>query len=130
MCPSGHVRGELSVPGGDDFPPLSLSLYLSAYLSRTEAKRAYHLRAEGSLPDRLFIANTKPFQPVQPSTLAKWMMVAMEGAAIDTATYKAHSVRSAGASDLVRRGLSVSQIMARAHWSQSSETFKRFYNRA
>ena len=126
---SGHIRGELRFPGGAAHPSLSLSVYLSSYLSRTEQRRKYHLQAEGARPDRMFISNTKPYQSVQPSTLAKWVLVAMEGASIDTASYKAHSARSAGASDLIRKGFSVSQIMARAHWSQNSETFQRFYNR-
>ena len=67
---------------------------------------------------------------MKPCTLARWLLKAMEGAAIDTSSYKPHSSRSAGASDLVRKGMSVAQIMARANWSENSETFQRFYNHA
>ena len=105
-------------------------MYLSAYLARTEVRRAYHQKAEGFAPKGLFISNTKPYQSVQPSTLAKWLLVAMEAAGIDTATYKAHSTRSSSSTDLVRRGLSVSQIKARVFWSERSQTFGIFYNRA
>ena len=91
---SGHIRGELRFPSGGECPPLSLSIYLSTYLARTEVRRAYHQKAEGFTAKGLIISNTKPYQSVQPSTLAKWLLVAMEAAGIDTATYKAHLTRS------------------------------------
>lgn len=54
----------------------------------------------------------------------------MAKAGIDTAAYKAHSVRSAASSDMLRRGFTLQQVLARAHWSPSSRTFAVFYNRA
>ena len=54
----------------------------------------------------------------------------MGGALIDTTSYKAHSYRSASATDLVKKGLSLQEIVARAFWSPNSGTFARFYNRA
>ena len=126
---SGNIRGELSCPAGDHHPPLSVHLYLSHYVSRTSDRRSYHQRAEGELPNRLFIANTRPYQPVTPATIARWVLSAMDKANIDTTTYKAHSARSANATHMIKRGLSVSQIMERANWSQKSGTFARFYNR-
>ena len=127
---SGSLRRELRCPAGLGHPRLCLDSCLSAYLDRTAWKRAYFEAAEGRQPDKLFIANTKPFQPVTPSTLAKWVLRAMEGAGIDTVAYKAHSSRSASASNLVKRGMSVPQIMERANWSRNSRTFSIFYNRA
>ena len=129
MLFSGNVRAEVRFPSGEAHAPLSLPLYLSAYLERTTERRKYFAKAEGHYPERLFIANTRPYQPVKPCTLARWLLVAMEGAAIDTSSYKPHSSRPAGASDLVRKEMSVAQIMARANWSENSETFQRFYNR-
>ena len=125
---TGSLRGELRCPAGRD--KLSLADCLAHYLDRTVEKRAYYEAAEGKFPDRLFVANTKPHQPVTPSTLAKWLLRAMDGAGKDTGAYKAHSSRSASASHLVRRGFSVTQIMERANWSRSSRTFSIFYNRA
>ena len=121
----GNVHSEVHFPSGDTHAPLCLPLYLE----RTTERRKYFAKAEGHLPYRLFIANTQPYQPVKPCTLVRWLLVAMEGAAIDT-SYKPHSSRSAGALELVRRGLSVTQIMARANLSENSETFHKFYNRA
>ena len=64
-------------------------MYLASYIERTTSKRDYHTRVEGSVP-RLFVTNTKPYQSVAPSTLAKWMIRALKGAHINTLTLKAH----------------------------------------
>ena len=109
---------------------MSLATYLPAYLDRTKDARKYFASCEGHEPERLFIENVKPYQPVTPSTLAKWLLKSMADAGIDTESYKAHSVRSAAASNLVRCGLSMPQILQRANWSEKSRTFKIFYKRA
>ena len=126
----GKVRGEIRCPNGDNHPPLSLNVYLMAYMARTNEARKYFASCEGRKPDSLFISNVKPYQPVLASTMAKWLLRMMAEAGIDTDSYKAHSARSAAASDLVRRGLSLKQILQRANWSERSRTFEMFYNRA
>ena len=78
----------------------------------------------------MFIANTKPYQAVQPLTLAKWLLVAMDRAGIDTALYRAHSARSASATAMRRQGMSLQQILVRADWSPTGGTFSRFYDRS
>ena len=125
-----NIRGELRCPAGLEDPELCLSSYLAAYLDRTKPWRDYHAAAEGDPPARLFISTTKPYQAVTPATLAKWLLRAMAGAGIETDTYKAHSARGAGATDLVRKGMALAQILKRAHWSERSGTFQKFYNRA
>ena len=75
----------------------------------------------------MFIANTKPYQPVQLSTLAKWLLLAMTMAGIDTTLIKAHSTCSASATQMKQSGMSPTQILARAHWSETSGTFAKFY---
>ena len=126
----GKVRGEIKCPNGAEHPPLSLASYLPAYMDRTKEARKYFASCEGHEPERLFIANVKPYQPVTPSTLARWLLQSMADAGIDTTSYRAHSARSAAASSLVRRGLSLPQILQRANWSEKSRTFEIFYNRA
>ena len=54
----------------------------------------------------------------------------MERAGINTVSYKAHSTRAAASSSMKRSGMSVQQILAKAHWSRTSGTFARFYDRA
>merc|ERR1712096_330691 len=99
------------------------------YLRETESHRDYFETAEGYRPKGLFIANTKPYQSILPSTLAKWMLRVMTSAGIDTSHYKAHSSRSASASDLKKKGFSLHQILQRANWTQA-KTFSTFYDRA
>ena len=126
----GNVRGEVRCPGGAGNPGLSLVDCLNEYQSRTEVKREYFANAEGSPPDRLFLSHTKPFQAVQPCTLAKWLLTAMDRSGVDTSSYRAHSVRSAGASAMLRRGMSLQQVLQRANWSSTSRTFAVYYDRS
>lgn len=124
----GNVRGEVRCPGGAGHTGLSLIDCLVEYQDRTQVNREFYTRGEGAPPSRLFISTVKPYQPVKPSTLAKWLLVAMARAGIDTSSYKAHSVRSAAASAMLRRGLSLQQVLQRANWSATSRTFALFYD--
>ena len=54
----------------------------------------------------------------------------MDRAGIDTTLYKAYSVRSASATQMKLAGMSLTQILARAHWSKTSRTFAKFYDRS
>merc|ERR1719318_1765347 len=67
--------------------------------------------------------------PVVPATLAKWLLVCMDRAGICTASYRANYVRSAGASGLRAKGMSLSQVLARGNWSPTTRTFAIFYDR-
>ena len=126
----GKIRAEVVLPSGDAHPPLSLHQCISDYLARTEESREYFKKAEGHRRSAMFISNTKPFQSVKPCTIAKWLLVAMERAGISTASYKAHSVHSASASDMRNRGMSLAQVLARGNWSSSTRTFQLFYDRS
>ena len=86
--------------------------------------------AEGSTPSVMFISNLKPYQGVTPATLAKWLLVCMDRAGICTASYRANSVRSAGASGLRAKGMSLNQVLARGNWSAATRTFSIFYDRS
>ena len=126
----GSIRSEVSLPAGLANPALSLAACLSAYNSRTNEKRAYYEAAEGHPPDRLFVSNTKPHQPVTTTTLARWLTTMMASAGIDTSMYKAHSSRSASATSHVKKGLSLCAVLKKGNWSEKSRTFQLFYNRA
>lgn len=123
-------RTEVVLPSGNSYPPLSLNLCLAEYLSRTEDRRLYHEKAEGQRPKVMFISNLKPHQGVLPSTLAKWLLVAMDRAKIDTSTFRANSVRSASASGMRNKGFSLAQVLQRGNWSSKSRTFEIFYDRS
>ena len=123
-------RTKTKLPSGDNHPPLSLSECLGEYLARTESQRQYFSNAEGSRPSVMFISNLKPYQGVTPATLAKWLLVCMDRAGICTASYRANSVRSAGASGLRTKGMSLAQVLARGNWSPATRTFSIFYHRS
>ena len=123
-------RTKIKLPSGDSHPPLSLSECLGEYLSRTEPKRQYFSNAEGTRPSVMFISNLKPYQGVTPATLAKWLLVCMDRAGICTDSYRANSVRSAGASGLRAKGMSLAQVLARGNWSPATRTFSIFYDRS
>ena len=126
--PLGHLCREIRCPGGTAASPLSLASFLVEYFARTTHKQSWANNAEGGQPARLFIANTKPYQPVQPSILAKWLLLAMTRAGVNTTLFKAHSTRSASATQMKQSGMSLTQILSRAHWSQTNGTFAKFYN--
>ena len=62
--------------------------------------------------------------------LHRWLLIGMEKAGINTDKYKAHSTRAAASSSMKRSGMSINQILAKAHWSSKSNTFAKFYDRA
>lgn len=97
---------------------------LVEYLDRTE-----HVRGQGSLKlTQLLISHVKPFRPVVPSTISRWLRDIMSLAGIDTSIFKGHSTRSASTSAATLAGVSVADILKAADWS-SANTFTAFYNR-
>ena len=52
----------------------------------------------------------------------------MEDAGIDTAIFKAHSVRGASSTAAAEKGVLMADILRTADWSKGS-TFRRFYYR-
>ena len=126
------VRGYITVK---EFADLSLDpvIYLRSYLNRTcEARVAYLMHCEFP-PKGLFLALSPPHQPVQPCTLAKWLLFVMHLPGIDTTAYKAQSARSASAAHMkTTKGLSITQILDRGFWSKrdgTSKVFKTFYDK-
>ena len=72
----------------------------------------------------------QPYQPVKSSTLARWLLCAMDSAGIDTACYKAHSARAASSLAMLSRGLSLGQILTRADWSRARTFYTFYYKKA
>ena len=126
---AGHTRGEIRCPAGTDHSPLSLASCLTTYLARSDPKRVYYEGAENAPSSHMFISTTKPYGPASSTTLAHWLVTLMARAGIETSSYRAHSARSAASSALVRKGLSIAQVLKRAHWSPTSRTFEMFYHR-
>ena len=96
---------------------------VQTYLERTE-----ELRTSVRQKSHLLLSFTKPHNPVAPCSIGRWLKTIMEMAGVDTSVFKAHSTRSASTSKAKAQGLSVEQIVNRAHWSTAA-TFYRFYHK-
>jgi len=77
---------------------------------------------------QLLVSFRSPHNSITVTTISRWLRWCMERAGIDTATFKAHSVRGAATSKARVKGLTTGQIMQKANWSRAS-TFRRFYLR-
>jgi len=76
----------------------------------------------------LFISYVKPHRPVTTQRLAHWIKDLLKEAGVDTAVFKAHSVRGASTSAALKKGVHISDILSTANWNRES-TFQRFYCR-
>ena len=48
---------------------------------------------------KLFLSFIRPYNPVFPKKIARWIMSVLQSAGIDTSKFKAHSVRAAATSN-------------------------------
>ena len=95
-------------------------VHLKEYIDRTSS-----LRQNAT---QLFVSYVKPHKPVTSSTLARWMLDALEQSSIDVDKFKAHSIRGASTSKAVNMGVSINDIISTADWT-NIRTFEKFYHR-
>lgn len=62
---------------------------LKEYICRSETLRS----RSGQFVSKLFLSFIRPYNPVSPRTIARWIMSVLQSAGIDTSKFKAHSVR-------------------------------------
>ena len=93
---------------------------LKSYINRTKG-----LRATSS---KLFLSYIKPFKPVGKETIGRWIRSVLKVSGVDIDKFSAHSWRSASTSRNQLAGLSLSDIMRSAGWSNAS-TFAKHYNK-
>ena len=96
---------------------------LREYVARTAT-----LRSGNGERNPLFIAVRRPYKPVKPATIGRWLRNVMQEAGMDTSIFQAHSTRGASSSKAKAVGVSVVDILRAASWSTAS-TFTRFYHR-
>ena len=99
---------------------------LDAYLNRTAQARA-HLSSQTGVPNPLFLSYHRPYKPVKPCSIARWIKKFIGSAGINTEIFKAHSTRSALTTKARNQGVSIADIQNMADWSSTSSTFRRFY---
>ena len=96
---------------------------LKEFLERTSRYRS------PSNEESLLIALIAPHKPVSTNTVSRWIKSFLKRAGIDTASFGAHSTRSAAASQAVDSGTPVESVLRAGNWA-SEATFNRFYNRS
>jgi hypothetical protein len=105
------------------YPPdrrLCIKRVLVCYLDRTATLRGTE--------QNLLVSFKKPHAKVSKDTVARWIRTVMAGAGIDVSKFKAHSVRAASTSAAKMRFVPITEIVARAGWT-NEKTFQRFYNK-
>ena len=77
---------------------------------------------------QLFIGLIKPYKPVTPSTIARWLKSILSSSGVDTNIAKAHSVRGATTTAAANAGVTTNDIhvLKAADWSSES-VFQRLY---
>ena len=97
---------------------------LKEYISRSETLGS----RSGQFVSKLFLPFIRPYNPVSPRTIARWIMSVLQSAGIHTSKFKANSVRGAATSHAYVTGTPVADILKMADWS-SEHVFRRHYLR-
>ena len=95
---------------------------LEDYLLRTELIKENS--CEGN--PQLIISHRTPYKPVNPQTIARYVLKFLGMAGIDITVFTAHSIRKASTSKANNMGLSLKDIAKAAGWSNET-TFQKFY---
>ena len=103
----------------DKCPKICVFSALCEYIKRTRPLRK---------ANQLFISYNKPHNHVSKSTISRWVKRVLEEAGVDVEIFKPHSTRAAACSRLKRDGVSLTEILTTAGWS-NSRTFEKFYDK-
>lgn len=79
--------------------------------------------------ENLLLTYKRPHKAVCTQTISRWIKVVLADSGVDVSAFGAHSTRHAASSAARARGVSLDVIMRTVGWSQSSQTFAKFYNR-
>ena len=97
-------------------------------LKQYEGLTTQHREKEPGSPQPLFLSYIRPHGPVTAQRIGHWLKEIMGKAGVDTAVFKAHSVRGASSTAASEKGVLIEDILRTADWSTDS-TFRRFYYR-
>ena len=117
----GRHLGPIELRAYPDNPSLCIVEHLTTYIDRTKPLRGLHTE--------LFLSYQQPHKPVTKDTIARWVKVTLKNSGIDTSKFSAHSCRSAATSATKTAGLSLSEIVNSAGWT-NAQTFAKFYDRS
>lgn len=117
----GSQQPVLILPYFQEKPQICPVETLNAYLNMTKSLRKNH--------SNLFVSLRKPHKKVTSETLSRWVKGTLQECGIDVSIFTAHSTRHATISKAHKLGVNIDIIRKTAGWSDSSNTFGRFYNR-
>ncbi|XP_031348434.1 uncharacterized protein LOC116174634 [Photinus pyralis] len=112
----------LQLPFFNEKPTLCVASALKKYIQLTNNIRKVE-------QDFLFLTAKAPHNLASKQTLSRWVKELLKKAGIDTSMFQAHSTRHSASSAALRQGLSLETICRTVGWSESSQTFGKFYNR-
>ena len=113
---------EAFYPSFQESPKLCPIRALREYEARSQERR------QAGATNPLFISVRKPYAPVKPCTIAKWIKRVMADSGVDTSVFSAHCTRGAATSRAKAAGVATADILRAANWS-SEATFCRFFHR-
>ena len=117
----GSFQPLLVLHTNSENPMLCVASVILRYIEMTKSLR--------NNVDSLFISLKKPHKAIGPQTVSRWIKGVLTKSGIDTSVFTAHSTRHAASSAALARGIDLDTIRRTAGWSNSSQTFARFYNR-
>ena len=112
----------LKIPFFPEKPRICLAAVLLEYLKVTSS-----FRTTGQ--EYLLLTTRKPYNTASTDSVSRWIRSTLAEAGVDTGIFSAYSTRHAATSAAFRNGIMLETIRKTAGWSQTSETFARFYNK-
>lgn len=78
---------------------------------------------------KLFLTFRRPYKCASSQSISRWIKDVLAVSGVDVAVFSAHSTRHAATSTANLAGVSIDNIRKRAGWTNTSQTFAKFYNR-
>ncbi|CAC5383917.1 unnamed protein product [Mytilus coruscus] len=107
---------------------IRLDRFTNQKLCVVNTLKSYIERTKNSRKSDSLLISYKLHTQVTSSTIARWLKEVLSLSGIDTSVFTAHSYRGASTSKAYSSGLSLSDVLKTANWT-NAKTFFRFYNR-
>lgn len=117
---SGRDQPILHLPYFRDNITICPATAITDYISVTQAIRTENI-------GRLLLTSIKPHRPATP--ISRWIKKVLSESGVDIKRFSAHSTRHAATSAAHAAGVNIDTIRKTAGWTNSSNTFARFYHR-
>lgn len=118
----GKDQPELYLPYFSENISICPATALTDYMSMTT-----NIRPEGV--SNLLLTYRRPHKPANTQSISRWVKQVLSESGVDTSVFGAHSTRHASTSAASFSGVSIETIRKTAGWTNTSNSFARFYNR-